>query len=165
MIRVKYQQAMAAALTAAVFAFAAAAGAGQAKPTPPSPTLPAPQQAGANDVKVTVKYAGKGTVDASHRIWVWLFDTPQINAGSIPIAELSIDKNGGTASFSSVAANPVYIAIAYDEKGGFIGQAPPPTGSPVTFYGIKGPDDPPVGVTPGPKTAVAVTLTDAQRMP
>ena len=116
-----------------------------------------------SSVNVTVKYAGKGTVDPSHRLWVWLFDTPQINAGSIPIAEMSIEKNGGTATFANVAAKEVYIAIAYDEGGGFQGQAPPPPGSPVTFYGVKAPTDPPAAVTPGAKAKVSVTLTDAQR--
>lgn len=120
--------------------------------------------AGADGVNVTVKYAGKGTVDATHRIWVWLFTTPEIGPGSIPIAEMSIEKNGATASFASVPASPVYIAIAYDEKGGFGGSAPPPQGSPVTFYGAKTPADKPAPVVPGAKGSVSVTLTDVQRM-
>ena len=48
-------------------------------------------------------------------------------------------KNGGTASFST-ASGEVYIAVAYDEKGGFMGQAPPPSGSPVMVYGMNGTD-------------------------
>jgi hypothetical protein len=116
-------------------------------------------------VSVTVQYKGKGTVDASHRLWVWLFDTPNIGADSFPIGEMSIDKNGGTATFSGVGAKQVYIAVAYDEGGGFVGQAPPPPGSPVAIYGQKGPEDPPLAVTPGAKAKVTVILTDAQRMP
>ena len=114
-------------------------------------------------VNVTVKYAGKGTVDATHRLWIWLFDTPKIDVGAIPIAETSIEKNGGTATFTNVAAAQVYIAVAYDEGGGFQGQAPPPPGSPVMLYGAKTPADPPLPVTPGAKAKVSVTLTDAQR--
>jgi len=117
----------------------------------------------ASAVSITVKYEGKGTVDASHKIWVWLFDTPEIGPGSIPIAEDSMAKNGGTVNFPSVAA-PVYIAVAYDEQGGFAGQAPPPPGSPIGLYGSKGPNDKPVPVTPGPKGAVKMVFTDAQRM-
>ena len=30
----------------------------------------------AGTVKVTLNYKGKGTVDGSHRVWVWLFATP-----------------------------------------------------------------------------------------
>jgi hypothetical protein len=116
------------------------------------------QQAG---VRVTVKYTGNGTVDASHRIWIWLFDTPEIGPGAMPIAELSIEKNGATADFTSVAAGKVWVALAYDEKGGFGGMAPPPPGSPVALYMTDGK---PGSVTPGPDAAVTVTFDAAQRM-
>ena len=113
-------------------------------------------------VSVTVKYTGAGAVDDSHRIWVWIFDNPAIGPESIPIGEQSIAKNGGIATFSTTTRQ-VYIAIAYDEKGGFIGQAPPPSGSPVAMYGMNGPDDTPQPVTPGEK--VAITFDDMMRMP
>lgn len=116
-------------------------------------------------VSVTVKYTGKGTVDTTHRLWVWLFDNPTIGPDAIPIGEQSIDKNGGTATFPSVSAKEVYIAIAYDEGGGFMGSGPPPPGSPIALYGATGPDSPPQAVTPGPKAAVTVTFDDSQRMP
>jgi hypothetical protein len=113
-------------------------------------------------VDVTVKYTGKGSVDETHRLWIWLFDSPDIAPGSIPVAELSLEKNGDVASFTNVAAPQVWIAIAYDEKGGFGGSAPPPSGSPVTLYmDASGP----AAVTPGDKTAVTVTFDDSQRMP
>ena len=120
--------------------------------------------AASNAVTVTVKYAGKGTVDADHRIWVWLFTSPDIGPGSVPIAEESIQKNGGRATFADVAAKEVYVAIAYDEKGGFVGSGPPPVGSPIALYGAKGPTDKPLPVVPGAKGSVSVTFTDAQRM-
>ena len=116
-------------------------------------------------VSVTVQYKGKGTVDASHRVWVWLFDTPDIGPASMPIDEQAIDKNGGTATFSGVTAKQVYIAVAYDEGGGFMGQAAPPSGSPIAIYGQKGAEDPPQPVVPGAKGKVTIVLTDAQRMP
>ena len=115
----------------------------------------------AGDVNVTVKYTGKGTVDASHRIWVWLFTSPDIGPGAIPIAEASIDKNGGVASFANVGADQVWIAIAFDEAGGFAGAAPPPSGSPITLYtDAKGP----AAVTPGAAGKVTVAFDDSQRM-
>lgn len=114
-------------------------------------------------VKVTVKYTGKGEVDASHRLWIWLFDTPDIGPGAIPILEMSLDKNGGTAAFPDVAAQKMWIAVAYDEKGGFTGSAPPPSGSPVTLYGIS--NGAPAPVTPGAQGEVTVTFDDSQRMP
>lgn len=128
-----------------------------------NPAAQAKTEAGA--VSVTVKYGGKGMVDPEHKIWVWLFDSPEIGPGSIPIDERSIDKNGGTATFSNVSTPEVYIAVAYDEKGGFAGQAPPPSGSPIAMWGMKAATDKPQPVTPGPKGAVSIALSDLQRMP
>lgn len=116
------------------------------------------EQAG---VKVTVKYTGKGTVDTSHRIWVWLFDTPDIGPGAMPIAEMAIEKNGATANFAAVGAGKVWVAVAYDEKGGFGGMAPPPSGSPVALYMSDGK---PGLVIPGADAAITVTFDDTDRM-
>ena len=118
----------------------------------------------AGEVKVTVKYTGKGEVDDSHRLWVWLFDTPNIAAGSIPIAETSIDTNGGVAAFDSVGAPQVWIAVAYDVRGGFAGMAPPPSGSPASTYGTA-PGGAPAPVTPGEKGAVTLAFDDTFKMP
>lgn len=128
-----------------------------------APTTAASRATGAaENLKVTVKYTGKGEVDTSHKVWVWLFDTPDIGPGAIPIAEQSLDKNDATAAFSDVTAKTVWIAVAYDEKGGFTGSAPPPSGSPVALYTEAGA---PTGVTPGEKGEVAVTFDDSLRMP
>lgn len=116
------------------------------------------------NVTVTVKYTGKGAVDAKHKLWVWLFDHPDIGPGSMPIAEDSVDKNGGTVSFSNVTTTPVYIAVAYDEAGGFAGQSPPPPGSPIAIYGVKGPKGEAQPVTPGAKGVVAIAFDETQRM-
>ena len=141
------------AVVISLLSTAAWAEAEQAKPTP-----------AVNGVTVTVKYTGKGTVDANHKLWVWLFDNPNIGPGAIPIAEMSLDKNGTTAAFAEVAAKQVYVAVAYDENGGFAGQAPPPPGSPIAMYGVKSADAQPAPVTPGPKAAVTITFADTQRM-
>jgi hypothetical protein len=119
------------------------------------------REAGA--VKVTVKYTGEGTVDDNHRLWVWLFTTPDIGPGAIPIAEMSTDKNGSTVTFDSVGANEVWIAVAYDTHGGFGGNAPPPSGSPVTIYGME--SGAAKSVTPDTQAVVTMTLSDARRMP
>ena len=65
---------------------------------------PVAQHVTAGTVKVTVHYKGKGKVDASHKFWVWLFDTPNIGAGSMPIDQIALDKNGADAVFDGVAA-------------------------------------------------------------
>ena len=46
-------------------------------------TLAAAQQTG--KLAVTVQYKGAGTVDKTHQIFVWVFDTPDINENSVPI--------------------------------------------------------------------------------
>ena len=116
----------------------------------------------AGDVNVTVKYTGKGEVDGSHRLWVWLFDSPDIGPGAMPISEMSLTKNGDLAGFKAISAAKVWIAVAYDENGGFAGNAPPPLGSPVTIYGME--TGAPTAVTPGENGAVAITFNDAIRM-
>src|SRR5258708_15852621 len=82
-------------------------------------------------LKVTVEYKGPGTVDKTHQIFVWVFDTPDINANSVPLASDVITTSGGPASFSGLPQT-VYLAAAfnqtvtYDDTPG-----PPPTGPPV----------------------------------
>ena len=116
----------------------------------------------AGAVKVSVTYKGKGAVDANHRIWVWLFDTPDIGPGSMPIAESSIDSNGGVATFDGIDAKRVYIAVAFDESGTMNGNAPPPSGSPMGILLRK--DGAPRSVAPDEDT-VSVMFDDSQRMP
>ena len=117
----------------------------------------------AGAVKVTIHYKGKGKVDASHKIWVWLFDTPNISAGSTPIDQSSIDKNDSEVVFDGVAPSQVYIAVAFDESGGMTGDGPPPTGTPIGI--LMGAGGAPNAVTPGEKGIAVLTFDDSQRMP
>jgi hypothetical protein len=117
----------------------------------------------AGAVKITVTYKGKGTVDTSHKIWVWLFDTPNIGPGAMPIDQIALDKNGTDAVFENVAGDKVYVAVAFDEKGVMAGDGPPPTGTPIGI--LMGSDGAPSGVTPGDKAPVALNFDDSIRMP
>lgn len=116
----------------------------------------------AGTVKVTVHYKGKGKVDASHKIWVWLFDTPNIGAGSMPIDQNSSDANGVEVVFAGVAPSEVWIAVAFDEQGTMAGDGPPPTGTPI---GILMKDGKPVSVPSGDKGVAVLTFDDTMRMP
>jgi hypothetical protein len=116
----------------------------------------------AGSVQVTVTYKGKGTVDASHQLWVWLFDTPEIGAGAMPIGQMSLDKNGATATFEA-AADKVWIAVAYDESGTMAGMAPPPSGTPIGIHASA--TGAPEAVATGDKKPIVVTFDDSQRMP
>jgi hypothetical protein len=117
----------------------------------------------AGSVKVTLHYKGKGTVDGSHRVWVWLFASPDIGPNSMPIAELTVDKNGGLATFDGISAERVWIVAAFDEQGVMSGQGPPPSGTPVGIY--MGSDGMPKGVAPGDAGTAVLTFDDSQRMP
>jgi hypothetical protein len=116
------------------------------------------------ELNLTVTYKGKGDVDDTHDIFVWLFDNPNIGAGSKPIAVGVLKKNGGVVQFTELAVTPVYVAVAYDEKGDYDGtQGPPPPGTPVAIYSTDGQGTPaPIDVK---GTAnVAMTFDDSQRM-
>ena len=118
----------------------------------------------AGTVKVTVTYKGKaGTVDNSHQLWVWLFDTPNIGPGAMPIAQTSLTKNGTEAVFEGVPGDKVYVAVAFDEKGVMAGDGPPPTGAPIGI--LMGADMMPSGITPGDNGVATLTFDDTIRMP
>lgn len=117
----------------------------------------------AGTVKVTVHYKGKGKIDASHKLWVWVFDTPNIGPGAMPIGQVALDKNDIDAVFEQLAADQVWVAVAYDETGGMTGDAPPPSGTPIGI--LSGKDGAPLAVTSGSKEAVSLTFDDSQRMP
>ncbi len=134
--------------------------------TPPTGTLhAAPDSArrAAGTVTVTVTYKGKGTVDSSHKLWVWLFDSPNIGSGSMPIAQMSLDKNGSDAVFDGIAGDAVYVAAAFDEQGAMSGDGPPPTGSPIGI--IAGKEGAPSPVKPGDKSVATLVFDDSFRMP
>lgn len=143
-----------AALVACTFAAHLSAGAASA---------PAAGEAAA--LKVTVKYTGKGDVDKAHRIWIWAFDTPDIGPAALPIGESSIDVNGGEATFNDLGLEKVYLAVAYDIAGGFMGSAPPPSGSPVVIHSDKPGVPAATAVATGDKARVTITFDDTQKMP
>ncbi len=114
-------------------------------------------------LKVTVDYKGTGEVDATHEVFVWIFDTPNIGADSVPIANDVVSANGATLNFSGLPKE-VYIAAAYDEKGDYDGTSgPPPSGTPITIYGDMGVAK--AIPTGGADAAVNVTFDATVRMP
>lgn len=116
----------------------------------------------AGNVKVTLTYKGKGTVDSSHKIWVWLFDTPNIGAQSQPIDQKALDKNGADVVFDAVLPSQVWLAVAFDEQGAMTGNEPPPSGTPVAVWSKDGA---PAAITPGEKAVITFSFDDSQRMP
>lgn len=115
-----------------------------------------------NDLSVTVTYTGKGTVDASHRIWVFLFDTPDITVESEPIDVQSIEANGKATVFKGLSREVVYIATTYDHTGVYADGVP----SPETAVGIYSTDG--KGTAAGVKTTgaakVSIKFDDSQKV-
>ena len=109
---------------------------------------------------MTVTYKGKGTIDATHRVIVWLFSDGNITSASRPVDHLYVTKNGETVTFKGVTG-PVYVFAVYDEKGGYDGVgAPPPAGIPSATY-RKAAQGPPTAVNPG--APVKFTFDDSER--
>jgi hypothetical protein len=115
----------------------------------------------AANLTVIVSYNGKGKVDETHEILVFLFDHPVPTADSNPLAVQSVQKSGGTATFTSISSSPVYVVMVYDEKADYDGRSgPPPAGTPIGTYSKAGK---PVPVTPGANVKVVVSFDDSKR--
>jgi len=132
--------------------------------TKPAAPAAAPAAAAAqNSVNVTVKYTGKGVVDATHDIVVVLLPGPTVDPNSRPLGMQSVSKNGGVATFANVAASPVYVLAVYDDKGTWDQQqGPPPAGTPMGWY-MAAKATAPTAVTPGPKATAALTFDGSKK--
>jgi hypothetical protein len=119
-----------------------------------------PRFAQGGDVTVTVTYTGKGAVSDKNEILVFLFDHPTPGPGSIPLAVQAVTKSGGTATFTGVTQDPVYISFVYDEQANYAGDAPPPPGAPIGSYAKDGK---PIAVKPGPSAKVKASFDDSVR--
>jgi hypothetical protein len=115
------------------------------------------------NVQATVTFTGRGTVDQTRRIWVFLFDTPAPGPGTQPLAVQAITKSGGVAAFKGLTISPVYVLVAYDEDAAYDGKsATPPIGAPIGMYSTDGKEPSPV--EPGPAVKVRVSFGDSRRM-
>jgi hypothetical protein len=84
------------------------------------------------DLRLTVTYAGEERVDASHRIWVFFWDRPDIE-NATPILFRSISENGTEIQISNLRSTPIYITCIFDVDGGYDpsrAMGPPPPWSP-----------------------------------
>ena len=114
-------------------------------------------------LKVTVQYTGSGQVSQEKRLWVWLFDqVPDHTAGTQPVAVQSLAVNGGVANFTGITPAQVWVAVMFDERGGYAADGPPPSGSPAWAYMVNDQQAP---VAPGPNAAIRITFNDQFRLP
>jgi hypothetical protein len=143
---------------AAVLLLAAPAAARAQQPAAPEPYN--------GKLQVIVDYTGTGAVDADHRVWIWVFDNPNIGVDSTPIGTGVVKENKAPYKFS-LLPKTVYLAVAYDDKGGYDGTAEaPPPGTPIRIFGVTAPGTTATPVTTGDDEATAtVTFDDSVRMP
>lgn len=115
-------------------------------------------------LKVKASYAGPGEVDQTHQIHLFVFDTPNIQAGTMPIGFGRVAENGGTVQVNHLTAETVYLVGVYDEKGTYNSpQGPPPAGTPVSFYKPGSPEPSPINLKE--TSEIEFVFDDSDRMP
>src|SRR6185436_9592679 len=67
-------------------------------------------------IQVDTDYTGSGIVNASHKVFVALWDSSDMSGGP-PVAVLSLNSKKGTVTFSDVQRVPAYVSAALDPKG------------------------------------------------
>jgi hypothetical protein len=118
-------------------------------------------------LKVKLNYTGSGKVDGAHKIFIFLFDSPDFAQGGVmPIANQAARAKDETATFSNLSSATVYVVAAFDPSGGYDGMSgPPPPGSSMGIYS-KGEGKPaPVTIEAGKTAQIEVTFDDSAKMP
>jgi hypothetical protein len=144
------------ALFTAVFCFSQTSAWCQDQPAPPA----------GRTLKVTVKYTGVGTVDDAHKLFLFVFDTPDIQSGPMPIGASSTNKNESVVTFENLSTSPIYVAAVFDSSGTYDGMSNPPSGSPAALYMIEQPGvATPVKIEPGQTGEIEFVFDDSFKMP
>jgi hypothetical protein len=115
-------------------------------------------------IQVEINYTGSGTVNASHKIYIALWDSSDFSGGP-PAAVESLDSKYGTVTFSSVQKVPAYVTAAYDPTGAWDAQSPPPSGSSLGMYTTNPPNPQPIDVAAGTTVNVSITFDDSAKVP
>ena len=115
-------------------------------------------------IEVEINYTGAGSVDATHKIYVALWESSD-SSGGPPAAVLSLDSKTGTVTFSMVQKVPAFVSAAYDPTGAWDAQSPPPSGSSLGMYSKNPPTPDPIDVAPGQTVKVSITFDDSAKVP
>src|SRR4029453_16894097 len=121
-------------------------------------------QTSARTIQVDVNYTGSGTVNASHKIYVALWNSSDLSSGP-PVGVESLDTKKGTVTFSNVQTVPAYVTLAYDPTGAWDAQSPPPSGSSLGMHTKNPPKPEPIDVAPGKTVKVGITFDDSVKVP
>jgi len=120
--------------------------------------------AGKRTIEVEINYTGTGTVNASHKIYVALWNSPDMSGGP-PVDVKSLDSKKGTVTFSDVQTVPAYVSTAYEPTGTWSAQTPPPSGSSLGMYSKDSSNPQPIDVAAGKTIKVNVTFDDSVKVP
>jgi len=115
-------------------------------------------------IQVDIDYTGPGIVNASHKIYVALWDSSDMSGGP-PAAVLSLNSKKGTVTFSDVQRVPAYVSAAYDPSGNWDAQSPPPSGAALGMYSKNPPNPQAIDVAPGKTVKVTIAFNDSVKVP
>ena len=124
------------------------------------------QSSASSRLEVHVNYTGSGTVDAAHKIYIMLWDTPDFATGAaaMPMLTEATESKRGTVAFTSVGAMPVYVSAVYDPSGQWDAQSVPPDGSSLGVYS-KTPGKPePVNLSQDKTSKIELPFDDSFKM-
>ncbi len=118
-------------------------------------------------LRITVDYQGSGTVSEDHQLTVFVFDTPNIRVDSVPIWTGQLADNQQTLTAGGIDASTVWVAVVFDEAGGYDPlSGPPPSGSPLALYSTDQTGMPTgVELKADQETEITIAFDDAFRMP
>ncbi len=114
-----------------------------------------------SDLTVEVNYAGSGTVDSSHKVYVALWDSPDFTRDGSqlqPIKGDSISTRSGTVHFNGVRSNPVYVSAVYDPTGQWNGKSALPPEAARGAYGKKRHTPEPIQLSPGKTVTISFSF-------
>jgi hypothetical protein len=118
-------------------------------------------------LKVKLNYTGAGKVDDKHKIFIFVFDSPNFSTdGSMPIGGGAASAKDGTVELASLSKSPVFVVAAYDPKGEYDGMSgPPPSGASVAMYGKTPGTADPIKIEPKQTVQVDMPFDDTAKMP
>ena len=118
-------------------------------------------------LKVKLNYTGSGAVNDTHKIHVFLFDSPDfVQGGVMPFASESASGKAETLTFPEVGVPTVYVVAVYDPTGGYDGQSgPPPSGSSMGMYTTEPGKPGPVKMDSGKPVEIELAFDDTAKMP
>jgi hypothetical protein len=123
-------------------------------------------QAKGGTVKVQIHYKGSGKVEDSHKVHVFLFDSPDFAKGAaMAFAVQSTNSKDGIVTFMFVTKSPVYIGTVYAPTSAYDSTlGPPPKGSSLGMYATTPGTPTPLKVEDGKTASAEVTFDDSVKM-